>query len=95
MLCSDCTNPRQHQLTERGGWTGPKNDHVAAREYILKMYLALNPDPDRMCYSHFTCATGLSRPGTVAADRRSSVQAIFPLHRSQQVGRSPDSVGSR
>ena len=45
-------------------WTlwssGPKEDHVAAREFVLKMYLAQNPDPDRMCYSHFTCATGLS-----------------------------------
>ncbi|XP_043193112.1 guanine nucleotide-binding protein G(q) subunit alpha isoform X2 [Amphibalanus amphitrite] len=38
-------------------YDGPKHDDVAAREYILKMYLALNPDPDRMCYSHFTCAT--------------------------------------
>lgn len=37
---------------------GPKNDHVAAREFILKMYLAQNPDPDRQCYSHFTVATG-------------------------------------
>nr|XP_027221575.1 guanine nucleotide-binding protein G(q) subunit alpha isoform X2 [Penaeus vannamei] len=38
-------------------YDGPKEDHVAAREYVLKMYLAQNPDPDRMCYSHFTCAT--------------------------------------
>lgn len=36
---------------------GPKQDNVAAQNFILKMYLALNPDPDRMCYSHFTCAT--------------------------------------
>ncbi|KAK3911936.1 G protein alpha q subunit [Frankliniella fusca] len=41
-------------------YDGPKCDHVAAREFILKGYLALNPDPDRMCYSHFTCATGLA-----------------------------------
>lgn len=38
-------------------YEGPKQDHIAAREYVLKMYLAQNPDPDRMVYSHFTCAT--------------------------------------
>lgn len=37
---------------------GPKQDHIAAREYILKLYLRENPDPDRQCYSHFTTATG-------------------------------------
>ena len=37
---------------------GPKQDDKAAREFILKVYLTQNPDPDRMCYSHFTCATG-------------------------------------
>lgn len=38
-------------------YKGPKHDDKAAREFILKIYLAQNPDPDRMCYSHFTCAT--------------------------------------
>ncbi|XP_046453292.1 guanine nucleotide-binding protein G(q) subunit alpha isoform X2 [Daphnia pulex] len=38
-------------------YDGPKQDHVSAREYILKMYMAMNPDPDRSCYSHFTVAT--------------------------------------
>ena len=37
---------------------GPKEDDKAARQFVLDMYLAQNPDPDRMCYSHFTCATG-------------------------------------
>lgn len=37
---------------------GPKQDYIAAREFILKKYLSTNPDPDRMCYSHFTTATG-------------------------------------
>ncbi|XP_023209628.1 G protein alpha q subunit-like isoform X3 [Centruroides sculpturatus] len=36
---------------------GPKQDHIAAREFILKIYLAQNPSEDRMIYSHFTCAT--------------------------------------
>jgi len=38
-------------------YDGPKQDHVAARQFILKGYLANNPDPDRQVYSHFTCAT--------------------------------------
>jgi len=38
-------------------FTGEKYDDIAAREFILQMYLAQNPDPERMCYSHFTCAT--------------------------------------
>jgi len=37
---------------------GEKQDHIGAREYILKMYMQQNPDPDRSCYSHFTVATG-------------------------------------
>ena len=37
---------------------GAKQDHIAAREYILKVYLRENPDPERSCYSHFTTATG-------------------------------------
>ncbi|XP_034941340.1 G protein alpha q subunit isoform X7 [Chelonus insularis] len=38
-------------------FSGPKQDHVSAREYILQVYLSSNPDPDRQCYSHFTTAT--------------------------------------
>uniref|UniRef100_A0A1B0D0N8 Guanine nucleotide-binding protein subunit alpha n=1 Tax=Phlebotomus papatasi TaxID=29031 RepID=A0A1B0D0N8_PHLPP len=38
-------------------YDGPKQDDKAAREFILKQYLVCNPDPERMCYSHFTCAT--------------------------------------
>ncbi|XP_033195980.1 guanine nucleotide-binding protein G(q) subunit alpha isoform X3 [Bombus vosnesenskii] len=38
-------------------YNGPKQQDVPAREFILKVYLSTNPDPDRMCYSHFTCAT--------------------------------------
>lgn len=38
-------------------YDGPKHDDVKAREFILKVYLRENPDPDRMCYSHFTAAT--------------------------------------
>ncbi|KAJ8918962.1 hypothetical protein NQ315_016864 [Exocentrus adspersus] len=40
-------------------YDGAKHDHIGAREYILKVYLRENPDPERSCYSHFTTATGL------------------------------------
>ena len=39
--------------------TGPQKDAQAAREFILKMFVDLNPDPDKIIYSHFTCATGI------------------------------------
>nr|XP_040564710.1 G protein alpha q subunit isoform X6 [Lepeophtheirus salmonis] len=38
-------------------YDGPKEDDKAARQFVLDCYLKQNPDPDRMCYSHFTCAT--------------------------------------
>jgi hypothetical protein len=40
---------------------GPKRDAQSAREFILKMYVDLNPDSDKIIYSHFTCATGKFR----------------------------------
>lgn len=40
-------------------WIGPKCDHIAAKDYILKKFLNENPDPDKTCYSHFTTATGM------------------------------------
>ncbi|XP_007524874.1 guanine nucleotide-binding protein subunit alpha-11 [Erinaceus europaeus] len=36
---------------------GPPRDAQAAREFILKMFVDLNPDSDKIIYSHFTCAT--------------------------------------
>jgi hypothetical protein len=38
---------------------GPKKDAIHAREFILKMFVDLNPDSEKIIYSHFTCATGL------------------------------------
>lgn len=40
---------------------GPKLDDKPAREFILQVYLRENPDKERMCYSHFTAATGSIR----------------------------------
>ena len=37
---------------------GAARDPIAAREFILKMFVDLNPDPEKIIYSHFTCATG-------------------------------------
>ncbi|KAL1140099.1 hypothetical protein AAG570_000031 [Ranatra chinensis] len=49
-------------------YDGPKQDHISAREFILKVYLSTNPDPDRMCYSHFTTATGPQRDAIAARE---------------------------
>lgn len=38
-------------------YDGPKKDPLHAREFILKMFVDLNPDSDKIIYSHFTCAT--------------------------------------
>uniref|UniRef100_A0A1I8ERK2 Guanine nucleotide-binding protein subunit alpha n=1 Tax=Wuchereria bancrofti TaxID=6293 RepID=A0A1I8ERK2_WUCBA len=38
-------------------YDGPSRDPIAAREFILKMFVDLNPDVDKIIYSHFTCAT--------------------------------------
>ncbi|KAG7242786.1 hypothetical protein INR49_019284 [Caranx melampygus] len=35
----------------------PQRDAQAGREFILKMFVDLNPDSDKIIYSHFTCAT--------------------------------------
>lgn len=37
--------------------SGPQRDAQSAREFILKMFVDLNPDSDKIIYSHFTCAT--------------------------------------
>lgn len=39
-------------------FAGPQRDAIAAREFILRMFVDLNPDSDKIIYSHFTCATG-------------------------------------
>jgi len=41
------------------GIVGPQRDAIAAREFILRMFVDLNPDSDKIIYSHFTCATGI------------------------------------
>lgn len=38
---------------------GPQRDAIAAREHILRMFVDLNPDSEKIIYSHFTCATGI------------------------------------
>lgn len=37
---------------------GSMKDANQAREFILKMFVMLNPDSEKIIYSHFTCATG-------------------------------------
>ncbi|KAL3316492.1 Guanine nucleotide-binding protein subunit alpha-14 [Cichlidogyrus casuarinus] len=38
-------------------YNGPQRDAEVARDFILKMFVDLNPDPEKFIYSHFTCAT--------------------------------------
>lgn len=38
---------------------GPQGDATSAREFILRMFVDLNPDSEKIIYSHFTCATGI------------------------------------
>lgn len=38
-------------------YDGPQRDAEFARDFILKMFVELNPDPEKIIYSHFTCAT--------------------------------------
>uniref|UniRef100_A0A3P8ZFV6 Guanine nucleotide-binding protein subunit alpha n=2 Tax=Esox lucius TaxID=8010 RepID=A0A3P8ZFV6_ESOLU len=38
-------------------YDGPQRDPQAGKEFILKMFVDLNPDTDKIIYSHFTCAT--------------------------------------
>ena len=38
-------------------YDGPQRDAIAAREFILRMFVELNPDSEKIIYSHFTCAT--------------------------------------
>ena len=40
-------------------FSGPQRDAIAAREFVLRMFVDLNPDTEKIIYSHFTCATGL------------------------------------
>ncbi len=38
-------------------YSGPKRNAINAREFILKMYVDINPANDKIIYSQFTCAT--------------------------------------
>lgn len=56
--------------------SGPQRDPASAREFILKMFIELNPDPDKIIYSHFTCATG--RP-TSSVDTHATERLLSTL----------------
>eukprot|EP00117_Sycon_ciliatum_P036849 scpid41240/ scgid0768/ Guanine nucleotide-binding protein subunit alpha-11 len=38
-------------------YSGPPRDYIRIRQHILEMFSSLNPDPSRVIYPHFTCAT--------------------------------------
>ena len=58
---------------------GPQKDAQAAREFILKMFVDLNPDPDKIIYSHFTCATGKAALGKLVCS-----SAVWSLENALQ-----------
>ncbi|XP_014612944.1 PREDICTED: guanine nucleotide-binding protein G(q) subunit alpha isoform X2 [Polistes canadensis] len=45
-------------------YDGPQRDAIAAREFILRMFVDLNPDSEKIIYSHFTCATAYILPAS-------------------------------
>eukprot|EP01147_Barroeca_monosierra_P005284 gene5284-8849_t len=38
-------------------YSGPPNDAATARKFILEKFIALNKNPKKVIYEHFTCAT--------------------------------------
>lgn len=53
---------------------GEKGDAEAAREFILEMFLSVNPDPDnRRIFPHFTQATDTENIKRVFQDVREHV----------------------
>lgn len=52
---------------------GPRQDAIAAREFILEMFKNLNVNPNRRIYSHFTCATDTENIRFVFASVRSTL----------------------
>lgn len=60
---------------------GPQKDAIAAREYILRMFVELNPDTEKIIYSHFTCATGMLFTHLSACDYKSFVpENVYSVH---------------
>lgn len=57
MLIEQIGKCGSHFVSPLSWQTGPQRDAQAAREFILKMFVDLNPDSDKIIYSHFTCAT--------------------------------------
>src|SRR5882757_1378610 len=50
-------------------YDGPKKDAIHAREFILKMFVDLNPDSERLIYSNFTNTTDANNIWCFFADR--------------------------
>lgn len=61
-------------------YTGPKQQDKPAKEFVLKLYMACNPDPERQCYSHFTTATGVSEMNEFLLIFFHTKQAAFSIN---------------
>lgn len=73
--CAAC--PLPHAPLSFPASLGPKKDAIHAREFILKMFVDLNPDSEKIIYSHFTCATGRQGLGTVVVDECVPLTVLF------------------
>ena len=54
-------------------YDGPRRDAIAAREFILRMFVPLNPVSDKFIYSHFTCATNTENIKLVFGDVKNTI----------------------
>ena len=53
---------------------GPKSDPEAAKQFIMQLFLSVNPDPDnKRIFSHFTQATDTENIKRVFQDVREHV----------------------
>ena len=57
-LCNACFCTQHSTLCVFLCWhPGPPRDYRCIRQHISDMFSSLNPDPQRVIYTHFTCAT--------------------------------------
>lgn len=64
---------------------GPPRDEMAAREFILKMFVDLNPDTEKIIYSHFTCATGEQKFKSIQFIKMQTKFNIYYLYFIQKI----------
>jgi calcineurin-like phosphoesterase family protein len=62
-------------------FAGPQRDAIAAREFILQMFLDIRIDYEKIIYSHFTCATGIvSRFFSCLTEKKKRKKQLYHSH---------------